>query len=140
MTARLRLHPDDLQAIVDGVSAAVGPVASAVSEPDAIPDGAIDLLREADPAFPCRGLVEVDDVGRLLRVEREWVYEHKRELGAVRIGNGERGPLRFDAAKVLAYIEAHRINGKPERRQRRRPGRPRKRPRADFDLLQIPER
>jgi hypothetical protein len=135
-----RLHPDDLQAIVDAIPAAVAAVASAVGNSDAIPERVVELLREADPAFPRRGLVEVDDVGRLLRVEREWVYDHKRELGAVRIGDGERGPLRFDAAKVLAYIEAHRINGKPERRRRRRPGRPHARPRADFDLLQIPDR
>jgi hypothetical protein len=140
VTRVLRLHPDDLQAIVEGIWAAVAPFASAVGNPDATLDAAVGLLREADPAFPRRGLVEVDDVGRLLRVEREWVYEHKRELGAVRIGDGERGPLRFDAAKVLAYIEAHRIDGKPEPRQRRRPARSRRRPRADFDLLQIPDR
>src|SRR4051812_24210695 len=106
---------------------------------DAIAVGVVELLREDESAFPRRGLVDADDVCRLLRVEREWVYDHKWELGAVRIGEGERGPLRFEAAKVLGYIEAHRVTRETERHERGRPGRPRKRPRADFDLLQIPE-
>lgn len=107
---------------------------------DAIAEGVANLLREGEPTFPARGLVEAADVCRLLRVEREWVYEHKSELGAVRIGDGERGPLRFDASSVLAYVEARRINHQPKSGQRRGPGRPRKRPHTDFDLLQIPER
>lgn len=97
-----------------------------------------DLLRADEPTFPTRGLVEVDDVCELLRVEREWVYAHKLELGAVRIGEGERGPLRFDAAKVLAYVEAHRLK-RPDEPQRRRPGRPRRQRGVEFDLLEIPE-
>lgn len=88
--------------------------------------------------FPTRGLVDVDDVCRLLRIEREWVYAHKLELGAVRIGEGERGPLRFDAAKVLAYVESHRLKRSAEKQQRR-PGRPRKQREREFDVLEIPE-
>ena len=106
---------------------------------DAIAVGVVELLRGDEREFPRRGLVEVDDVCRWLRVEREWVYEHKWELGAVRIGDGERGPLRFDAAMVLAYVESHRLKRAAEREPRRRAGRPRKRRGAEFDLLQIPE-
>lgn len=99
-----------------------------------------ELLREDDRAFPSRGLVEVDDVCRLLRVERPWVYEHKTELGAVRIGAGERGPLRFDAAKVLAYVAEHRLKrGSEPAPSQRRPGRPRRKRDAGFEILEIPE-
>lgn len=33
-------------------------------------------------------------------VSRTWVYAHAKELGAVRLGNGPKARLRFDADKV----------------------------------------
>lgn len=108
---------------------------------DALAPRIVGLLwRTDDFVFPARGLVEVDDVCRLLRVEREWVYAHKSELGAIRIGDGARGALRFDAAKVHAYLAERRVQRAAGRAPRRRGGRPRKRPRGnDFEILDIPE-
>jgi hypothetical protein len=107
---------------------------------DALAPRLVELLRGDDDgwAFPTRGLVDVDDVCRLLRVRREWVYAHKVELGAVGIGDGERPVLRFEAAKVLAYIAEHRLK-QPEPEPQRRGGRPRTRASGDFDLLEIPK-
>jgi len=48
------------------------------------------LRDEPPPRF-----VDAATLARLLGVEREWVYEHAEELGAVRLG-GPRGRLRFD--------------------------------------------
>src|SRR4051812_17529628 len=94
--------PDDL----DALAKAMAPL---------VAEHLASLLSAAgnNPVFPTRGLVDVDEVGQLLKVEREWVYAHKLELGAVRIGDGERGPLRFDAARVLAYVADHRLKREP---------------------------
>jgi predicted DNA-binding transcriptional regulator AlpA len=62
------------------------------------------LLREQEP-FPRTGLVDVDQVARVLSMERSWVYEHKLELGAVRLG----GALRFEAAAVHAHVRRCRL-------------------------------
>lgn len=104
---------------------------------DALAPRVAKLLRANDPPFPTRGLATVAQVVELLKVEREWVYAHKLELGAVRIGDGERGPLRFDAAKVLAYVADHRLKRESDPEPRR--GRPRQPPVGDVDLLPIPD-
>jgi hypothetical protein len=46
------------------------------------------------------GLVDAAVVARELGVERDWVYSHAKELGAIRLG-GPHGRLRFDLNKVL---------------------------------------
>jgi hypothetical protein len=74
VTARLRLHPDDLQAIVDGVRAAVVPTATS---------GAPRWLSTAEVALA---------FGR----SQEWVRDHAAELGGRKIG-GPRAPWRFPA-------------------------------------------
>jgi hypothetical protein len=57
-----------------------------------------ERLRDAPPA---RGpLVDARELARLLGVSRSSVYEHARDLGAIRIG-GERGRLRFDPAVAM---------------------------------------
>ena len=57
----------------------------------------------------------------MLAVSEEWVREHAAELGAIRVGDGPKGALRFDAARVRAALERRRL-GRPKDRQRRRPG------------------
>jgi hypothetical protein len=57
----------------------------------------------------------------MLAVSEEWVREHAAELGAIRVGDGPKGVLRFDAARVRAGLECRRL-GRPKDRQRRRPG------------------
>ena len=57
-----------------------------------------ERLRDAPPT---RGpLVDARELARLLRVSRSSVYQHARDLGAIRIG-GERGRLRFDPAIAM---------------------------------------
>jgi hypothetical protein len=48
----------------------------------------------------------VSQVAARYRVSRSWVYAHQRELGAMRLGQGPRARLRFDAAVVAEAITA----------------------------------
>jgi hypothetical protein len=66
-------------------------------------------------------LVDTKTVAHMLDVSEEWVREHAAELGAVRVGDGPKGALRFDAARVRAALERRRLDP-PKERQRRRPG------------------
>jgi hypothetical protein len=72
-----------------------------------------DRIRE-----PLR-LLDTRTVARTLAVSEEWVREHAAELGAIRVGDGPKGALRFDAARVRAALERRRL-GRPKDRQRRR--------------------
>ena len=60
----------------------------------------VELLREDAP------LLDAADVARRLGRSREWVYRHADELGAVRLGDGERPRLGFEPAKVAALRDA----------------------------------
>ncbi len=77
----MRLDPDDIERIAARVA---------------------ELLRPNPP--PVR-LADAATVARLLGVDRDWVYAHARELGAIRLGSPH-GRLRFD----LRHIE-HRLAG-----------------------------
>lgn len=48
---------------------------------------------------PAARLVDAATLARMLGVERDWVYAHAGQLGAVRLG-GPRGRLRFDLATL----------------------------------------
>ncbi len=54
-----------------------------------------ELVAAAIRREPPARFLDAAAVARMLSVEREWVYEHAVELGAVRLG-GARGRLRFD--------------------------------------------
>jgi hypothetical protein len=49
-------------------------------------------------------LMTADEVAREYRVNREWVYAHKRELGAQPLGSGRKPRLRFRRARVEAFL------------------------------------
>jgi hypothetical protein len=49
-------------------------------------------------------LMTADEVAREYRVNREWVYAHKRELGAEPLGSGRKPRLRFRRALVQAFL------------------------------------
>lgn len=46
------------------------------------------------------GLVDAEELSRLLGVSRDFVYRHAIELGGRRIGSGPRGRLRFDLGEA----------------------------------------
>lgn len=105
----MRLDPDDIERIAARVA---------------------ELLRPDAPPVPAR-LADAATVARLLGVDRDWVYAHARELGAIRLG-GPHGRLRFD----LRHIE-HRLAGPgpsaaPSAHRRKSRIRP---PASDVDLL-----
>lgn len=52
-----------------------------------------------------RRLLSAAEVSQWWGVRRAWVYAHGAELGAVRIGDGERPRLRFDPERVAACLE-----------------------------------
>jgi hypothetical protein len=79
------------------------------SEIDAIVGRVAELLRSAPAARPARSmprLMTAAEVARWCGVERSWVYAHAEELGARKIGAGERPRLRFDLAEVSERIAA----------------------------------
>lgn len=80
-----------------------------------------ELLQEEDPAGA--RFVDAAFVAGKLGVDRDWVYEHARELGGVRLG-GPRGRLRFDFPAIRRRLDCQ---GQPAPVERRR-ARPRKRP------------
>jgi hypothetical protein len=49
-------------------------------------------------------LLTVAEVARRLNVSQQWVYAHKRDLGAIRLGGGPKARLRFDGRAVLAEL------------------------------------
>jgi hypothetical protein len=51
-------------------------------------------------------LLTAAEVARRFGVSRDHVYRHAADLGAIRIGDGPRGRLRFDAATVAERLTA----------------------------------
>ena len=51
-------------------------------------------------------LLDAAEVARRLGRSRDWVYRHANELGAVRLGDGDRPRLHFRPSVVNAYIDA----------------------------------
>jgi hypothetical protein len=97
----------------------------------------VAALLQVEHPFPTRGLVKAERVAELLEVDVSWVYEHKRALGAVRLGDG-RGALRFEASRVLAYVRDRRVDA-GDVAQRARPGPQRRRSPHGVDLLPLPD-
>jgi predicted DNA-binding transcriptional regulator AlpA len=90
-----------------------------------------ELIRDPAPA-PVR-YVDARRVAEVLGVDREWVYAHARQLGAVRLG-GPNGRLRFDLEHVRqALADKPVTESQPARPRGRR--RPPRRGRARVDLL-----
>jgi hypothetical protein len=63
------------------------------------------LRRQPPPRF-----VDATALARALSVEREWVYEHASELGAIRLG-GPRGRLRFDWRAICERLASDGARG-----------------------------
>jgi hypothetical protein len=103
---------------------------------EAIARRVVELLR-ADAESPREPrYVDAATLARELKVERDWVYANARHLGAIRLGDGPRGRLRFDrelVAELLAAAETRpgsktqRVS-RPARRQARESLRPKRVP------------
>jgi hypothetical protein len=106
------LQPDDIEAIARRVA---------------------DLLGDAPAHRP--QYLDTAAVARMLNASEEWVREHAAELGAVRLGDSPRGPLRFDPAQVTDAIESRRL-ARSRATTQRRPGPPRSH--ARVKLLPLP--
>lgn len=104
----MRLEPEDIEAIAHRVA---------------------ELLSETHDT-PVR-LLDASQLAEALGVDREWVYAHARELGAIRLG-GRQGRLRFDLERVLRALEAPAPAPPPPARRRRPPGDARSSPRVDL--------
>lgn len=72
---------------------------------DRIADRVAARLRAA-PGASSGQLIDAAEVARILGCARGWVYEHKAELGVVRLGGGRRPRLRFDRGRVIAVAAA----------------------------------
>jgi hypothetical protein len=68
-------------------------------------------------------LVDAKELARLLGVSRSAVYDHARDLGAIRIGAGQRGRLRFDPELAMRAARST-FSPEPPATVQRRPGRP----------------
>jgi hypothetical protein len=85
-------------------------------------------LAELASARPSIGLVDARDLADELGVARDWVYANAERLGGVRLGDGPRARLRFDAERAREALAAGRDADRPSRdgAPARRRGRPRR--------------
>lgn len=102
----MKLDADDVEAIAHRVAELIGPA------------------RDAPVRY-----VDAAALARVLGVEREWVYAHASELGAIRLG-GPHGRLRFDLDHVRRVLGAEPTGAVAGRL----PARPRE-DRGDLDRL-----
>ena len=91
---------------------------------EAIAERVAELL--IDHASEPVRLMATPVVARILGVSEEWVRDHASELGAIRVGDGPKGALRFDSRRLRAALERRRV----ERPREASPGRPRPRRRS----------
>jgi hypothetical protein len=85
-------------------------------------------LAAVRPAVP--SMLTVEDICNAFKVSRAWVYDNAGRLGGIKLGPGQRGPLRFPANRVaealkppVAAATANPPAPAPMRPNRRRPKR-----------------
>jgi hypothetical protein len=76
------------------------------AEVEAIAESVVERMSELIRPRLWLGLVDAADVARRLGVRESWVYAHADELGAIRLGDGEKARLRFDLERVAQAIGA----------------------------------
>jgi hypothetical protein len=86
---------------------------------------------------PVRRYVDTATLAAMLGCSEEWLRDHAAELGAVRLGDGPKGALRFDVASVDEALERRRLDKTKPPRRRTRPGPPRRPP--NVRLLPLPD-
>jgi hypothetical protein len=100
---------------------------------EAIAQRVAELLDDATRAVPVR-LIDARELAEALGVDREWIYAHARQLGAVRLGGGQ-GRLRFDLQRALDALKER----PPRPPNARRPESPRNEPPEAVELLPYDE-
>jgi predicted DNA-binding transcriptional regulator AlpA len=89
------MHPDDLaelaRLVADDLAERIG--------------DELDALRDAPAPAETRWL-DATEVADMLGIGRDSVYRQKARLGAVKLGEGPKARLRFDAATVTAALGA----------------------------------
>jgi hypothetical protein len=86
------------------------------------------------PSLPGR-LLSAAEVSTWWGISRDWVYQHAQELGAVRIGDGERPRLRFDPDRVAERLQRPPTSPPPTAPQPRQRARRSPRIRGDSQRL-----
>lgn len=80
----------------------------------ALAEAVVDVLIERGlavaPALVTRVLTAAE-VARMLRRDRQWVYDHAAELGGFRYGDGPKARLGFDWAMIERWKRRGRIDG-----------------------------
>jgi hypothetical protein len=84
-------------------------------------EAVVDAITDARD-LPTVRLVDAATIAERFGVERRFVYDHQRELGAVRLGHGPKARLRFDPRHVEAVLGQHQEipTSWRDRRRRRR--------------------
>ena len=96
-------HPKtDSFASIDAIPADAIPAAIARLAARAMTTPPATLPRRETSAA---ALLTPDQAAKLLGMSRKYVYRHSRELGAIRLGRGSRGRLRFSAAKLARVTQ-----------------------------------
>lgn len=70
---------------------------------EAIAQRVAELLRGESARY-----LDAAGIAKRFGVGRSWVYAHKHELGAVRLGTGPKARLRFDVRRVESVLAAER--------------------------------
>ena len=70
---------------------------------EAVARRVVELMR-GEGSSSIRGLVDAATLAAELGVTRSWVYEHRAELGAVRLGTGSKPRLRFDVQRAREVL------------------------------------
>ena len=108
---------------------------------EAVARRVVELLRADSHSAHERRLVDAATLAAELGVDRSWVYAHRAELDAIRLGSGSKPRLRFDvdtARELLARStgkesrlqESPTTTGASSSRRRRRSG-------SSYELLPI---
>jgi hypothetical protein len=103
---------------------------------EAIAVRVVQLLRPSEPA---REFIDTASVAWMLGLSPEWVRDHASELGALRVGDGPRGQLRFDRRRVMQALERRRVAAPIPVRSSRRAGR-RQQPRERVEMIKFKDR
>jgi hypothetical protein len=119
---------------------ATGPPAPNITELsaqciEAIATRVIELLHERTQHLQHpESLIDVAELARRTGLSRTWIYEHARDLGAIRLGDGPRARLRFNPDTVKRLLEREAPQPKVASATRRRGP---IRPMSDIELLPI---